>query len=44
MPTNVSQIHTGAYIPPVRRISLFSPNEWESFIEEWVEIKKNDYF
>lgn len=33
----------GPQIEPIKHISLFSPQQWEEFIEEWLDIKKKDY-
>ncbi|CAA0152000.1 ABC-three component system protein [Tenacibaculum maritimum] len=33
----------GKRILPIKRIELFSPDEWEEFIEEWLETKKSKY-
>lgn len=30
-------------ILPVKRIEIFSSEEWEEFIEEWLDIKKDEY-
>jgi hypothetical protein len=30
-----SQVHSGTPIPKAKRITIFSPDEWEEFIEEW---------
>lgn len=34
---------TGAYVPPAQRIKLFSPADWEQFIQEWAHSLKSDY-
>lgn len=33
----------GKTILPIKRVELFSPDEWEEFIEEWLDVKKNEY-
>ncbi len=30
-----SQVHSGNPIPKVKRVTIFGPDEWEEFIEEW---------
>ncbi len=37
------RINYGSRILPIKKISLFSPDEWEEFIEEWLDIKESDY-
>jgi hypothetical protein len=42
----ISTAHSVLYglpVLPVKRVELFSPDQWESFIEEWLDIKKNEY-
>ncbi|WP_083629505.1 ABC-three component system protein [Tenacibaculum agarivorans] len=41
--TTSYQTTFGKRILPIKRIELFSPDEWEEFIEEWLEVKKNKY-
>ena len=36
-------VNFGQNIPPVARIGIFSPDDWETFIEEWLDTKKSDY-
>lgn len=36
-------IAAGQLIPPIQRIRLFSPTEWEEFVEEWATSLKNKY-
>ena len=38
-----NQINYGSRILPVKRVEFFSPNEWEEFIEEWLDLKKTKY-
>lgn len=37
----ISQIHNGTNISPIKRIQIFSPDEWEEFTEEILEVIKN---
>ncbi len=37
------QVNYGIRILPVKRVEIFSPEEWEEFIEEWVDLKKEIY-
>ncbi|WP_299835068.1 ABC-three component system protein [uncultured Tenacibaculum sp.] len=43
--TYTTSYHTtyGKPILPIKRIQLFSPDEWEEFIQEWLEIKSEEY-
>ena len=36
-------VNYGRRIVPLKLIELFSADEWEEFIEEWVELKKSQY-
>lgn len=36
-------ISVGKQIKPIQRLYLFSPNEYEEFIEEWLDTKKDQY-
>jgi hypothetical protein len=36
-------VQTGPPISPEQRIRLYSPDQWEEFIEEWAGSLKNDY-
>lgn len=38
-----SHIQTGLPIPKTVRVQFFSPDEWESFTEEWASHLKNEY-
>ncbi|RWX54858.1 ABC-three component system protein [Photobacterium chitinilyticum] len=40
---NLVQVLTGASVLPIHRIKLFSPEEWEEFVEEWLTFKELDY-
>ena len=42
-PVRADQAATGAYVPPVQRIKLFSPADWEHFIQEWAHSLKTEY-
>lgn len=42
-PVTTHQVLYGSPILPVKRIQIFSPDEWEIFIEEWLDIKKVEY-
>lgn len=37
------QTASGMHIPAIKKITLFSPNEWEEFVEEWLTTK-NQYY
>ncbi len=37
-----NRISTGKQITPIQHIQLFSPAEWEEFIEEWLDILKDE--
>lgn len=37
-------IAIGKQIEPLKRVYTFSPDEYEEFITEWLEIKKGNYF
>ena len=36
-------VHSGVPIPKVMRVRLFSPDEWEEFVEEWAGSLGNNY-
>jgi hypothetical protein len=36
-------VAAGPHIPPEKRITLYSPEEWEIFIREWCESLKTRY-
>lgn len=38
--TTAHRINYGQKIIPIKKVSLFSPDEWEEFIEEWLDIKE----
>ena len=35
MPVTAAQVASGPVIPPQQRLMTYSPDEWESFVEEW---------
>jgi hypothetical protein len=37
------QAATGAYVPPSQRVKLFSPSDWEQFVQEWAHSLKTTY-
>jgi hypothetical protein len=37
------QIIYGQRILPIKRVESFNPDEWEEFIEEWLDLKKSTY-
>lgn len=37
------KVNHGRNILPIKRMEIFSAEEWEIFIEEWLEIKKSQY-
>jgi len=37
------KVNHGRNILPIKRMEVFSAEEWEIFIEEWLEIKKSQY-
>lgn len=38
------QVNYGKRILPIKMVELFSPDEWEEFIEEWLDLKKGEYY
>lgn len=40
---NLAQILAGSPVPPMQRIKIFSPDEWEEFVEEWLTVKKKEF-
>lgn len=42
-PANAEKVAFGKIIPPQQQILIYSPDEWEGFIHEWVESKKPEY-
>ncbi len=43
MDVYIDTVSTGPRISPLERISLYSPKDWEAFVEEWVSVKKSEY-
>lgn len=39
----VDHAATGAYVPPIQRVKLFSPAEWEQLVQEWAHSLKSQY-
>ena len=37
------RITFGKSILPINRVETFSADEWEQFVEEWLDIKKKHY-
>jgi len=37
------QVNFGKRVLPIKRVELFSSDEWEEFIEEWLDLKKGEY-
>lgn len=37
-------VHAGLPIPKVVRVKIFSPDEWEGFVEEWASSLSDQYF
>ena len=42
-PANSAKVLFGKVIAPHQQILIYSPDEWEAFIHEWVESKKPEY-
>lgn len=40
---SILQTYAGKHIPAIQRIKLFSPVEWEEFVEEWLTTKQKQY-
>jgi hypothetical protein len=36
-------VMTGLPIPPIERIRIFSPRQWEDFVLEWADSLRNQY-
>ncbi|WP_426482328.1 ABC-three component system protein [Chryseobacterium sp. R2ACT005] len=41
--TSKFAVNFGANIVPIKRIEIFSPEEWEEFTSEWLGLKKKSY-
>ncbi|MGB3545990.1 MAG: hypothetical protein WBA17_03400, partial [Saprospiraceae bacterium] len=39
--TTAHRVNYGQTIIPIKKVSLFSPDEWEEFIEEWLDTKED---
>ena len=37
------QINYGKRIIPIKLVEIFSADEWEQFVEEWIEVKRTSY-
>ena len=42
-PANSAKIQSGKVSPPQQQILIYSPEEWETFIQEWATGKKTGY-
>lgn len=42
-PANSAKVQYGKVIPPPQQILIYSPDEWEAFIQEWATGKKSSY-
>ena len=40
---SASTVQTGRLFPPQQHLLLYSPDEWEEFIHEWVDAKRSEY-
>jgi hypothetical protein len=40
---NADTVSIGTPILPIKRVELFSADEWENFVEEWANVKKDTY-
>ena len=38
-----AQVQSGPPIQPLERILLYSPDNWEEFIDEWASSRSGDY-
>lgn len=41
--TSSHTVNFGKRILPIKMVEIFSPEEWEAFIEEWLDLKKKKY-
>lgn len=41
--SSAAHVHSGTPIPKVARVRIFSPDEWEEFIEEWATSLSTSY-
>lgn len=42
-PVTADVVVSGEYIPPIERIRLFSPAQWEDFVLEWADSFREEY-
>ena len=42
-PVTSDVVASGMYVPPIERIRLFSPDQWEEFVYEWADSFRDDY-
>ncbi len=42
-PVTADVVASGEYIPPIERIRLFSPDQWEDFVLEWADSFRDEY-
>ena len=42
-PTTPGMVQTGQLIPPIERIKIFSPEQWEAFVLEWADSLRGRY-
>ena len=42
-PVTADVVGSGEYIPPIERIRLFSPDQWEDFVLEWADSFRDEY-
>ena len=38
---SILQTYAGKHIPAINLLKLFSPDEWEEFVEEWLTDRKS---
>ena len=42
-PASASTVQVGVPVPPIERIRLFSPDQWEDFVCEWADSLRSQY-
>ena len=42
-PVRVDHAATGAYVPPIQRVKILPPNDWEEIVHEWAHSLKSQY-
>lgn len=42
-PATAQTVAMGAFVPPIERIRLFSPAQWEEFVLEWADSLRTEY-